>query len=65
VTVTSYTITKESVDDLWRVSKVVEFDGETTASEYFARELSTHTIRFNYQLPVSDSARFVCELADV
>jgi len=62
---TTLTITRESVDDFWHVSKVVELNGERSASEYFARELSMHMIRFGYQTQVSENDYFFCDFVDL
>ncbi len=65
ISTTTLTITRESVDDLWRVSRVSELDGESSTSEYFARELSMHMIRFAYQRPVSENDYFFCDFGDL
>jgi len=59
------TITRESVNDFWRVAKVDEYDGEVVTSEYFARELRMHQVRFDYQTPVSQNDYFFCEFTDL
>jgi len=62
---TTLTITRESADDFWRVSKVDDRDGEIATSEYFARELSMHMIRFGYQNKVSKNDYFFCDFTDL
>ncbi len=62
---TTLTITKESVEDLWHVSKVIELDGEISTNEYFARELGMHMIRQSYQYPVSENDYFFCGFDDL
>lgn len=62
---TILTITKESVDEFWHVSKVIELDGEVSTSEYYARELSMHMIRQSYQYPVSENDEFFCDFVDL
>jgi len=59
------TITRESVDDFWHVSRVYELEGESFTDEYFARELSMHMIRFGYQNPVSENDYFFCDFVDL
>ena len=59
------TITRDSVDDFWRVSRVSEFEFGTSNREYFARELSMHLIRFGYQQPVSENDYFFCDFVDL
>jgi len=59
------TISRESVDDLWRVSEVYEIDGESFTTEIFARELSMHMIRFGYQIQVSENDHFLCDYSDL
>jgi len=62
---TLLTITRESADDFWRVSKVIELDGESSTDEYLARELSMHMVRFGYQRQVSENDYFFCDLVDL
>jgi len=62
---TTLTLVKESTDDLWRVSRTYEIGGETSVSEYFARELSMHMIRFSYQYQVSENDHFLCDVDDL
>ena len=59
------TITRDSVDDFWHVSRVSEFEFGTSNREYFARELSMHLIRFGYQQPVSENDYFFCDFVDL
>ena len=58
-------ITRESADDLWRVLRVDDQDGEIVTSEYFARELSMHRIRFGYQIQQSENDYFLCDFTDL
>ena len=60
-----HTITRESVDDFWRVSRVFDLEGEVFTSEYFARELSMSLIRFGYQQQVSENDYFFCDFVDL
>ena len=64
--ITTLTITKESVDDFWHVSRVDEdVEGNLSTSEYFARELSMHLVRFGYQMQVSVHDDFFCDFVDL
>ena len=62
---TTLTITRESADDFWHVSRVSEFEDDISTSEYFARELSMHMIRFGYQKQVSENDYFFCDFVDL
>ncbi len=59
------TVTRESINDPWRVSQVYTKDDEISTNDYFARELSMHMIRFGYQRPVSDNDYFYCDFDDL
>jgi len=64
--ITTLTITKESVDDFWHVSRVDEdVEGNLSTSEYLARELSMHLVRFGYQMQVSEHDDFFCDFVDL
>lgn len=65
ISTTTYTITRESVDDLWRVSRVSDVGGSISTGEYLARELSMHLIRFGYQQRVSENDHFFCNFVDL
>ena len=62
---TTITITRESIDDFWRVTKLYESEDTISTSEYFARELSMHMIRFGYQNKVSENDNFFCDFVDL
>ena len=65
ISTTTLTITRESVDDLWRVENVTEREGGISSGEYLARELSMHMIRFGYQRQVSENDHFFCDIVDL
>ena len=59
------TVTRESINDMWRVSQVYTEDGESSTNDYFAREPRMHMIRFGYQRPVSGNDYFYCVFDDL
>lgn len=63
--VNTLTITREAGDDFWRLLEVRESSTATTTSEYFARELKMHRIRFGYQTRFSDNDHFYCDFVDL
>lgn len=65
VSTTTLTITRASVDDFWRVSKVYESDDTVSIEDYFARELSMHMILFGYQKRVSANDYFFCDYVEL
>ncbi len=65
ISTTTLTITRESVDDLWRVEDVTDREGVISSGEYLARELSMHMIRFGYQKQVSENDHFFCDIVDL
>ena len=62
---TTLTLVEGSIDDPWRVTRVHETEGETSVSEYLARGLSMHMIRFGYRRQVSENDGFICDVGDL